>query len=656
MRRDRGWALWPLAVLLGTALTLAPALGAHAYAVEGDVAGGSTGVVEPGDPAGSPLDAEALAAALDAGGEVTLTASVTLEERVDVTEDVTLDLNGFTLTGVLRAKGASLTVLDSSEAQTGSMVDPAGEFPLVKGDGATVLVMGGTFHVKPPEGFVPEGHEAIEKDGVWLVTAAAEPVHAHDLIAHEETPATCTTSGTMAYWECGGCGRLFANASATTELLPDELEIAPTGHTLVSVREVPSTCAAPGIAAHWRCEACGALFGDDKAEQAVFAGDLALPLAAHDLGYVPEVPSTCVQAGTAEHWRCSVCGARFADEGAARAATLDELALPIGGHALAAVAETPATCAKPGTAAHWACTLCGKLFSDEAGTTEVTTGQLGTDLAPHALTAVVEVPATCVETGTAAHWRCSACGGLFKDEKGAQPVSAEDLAIPLAPHRLTKHAPKDATCTDPGILAHWTCAACGAVFLDDRALEPAEGVTIPATGHAAVHHGRVAPTTKAEGRAEYWECSTCGKLFSDAAMTKETTSGALVVARLRVFSVTFDDCLRGTENVTYEVTEGHAAPRPKSPSLEGWEFEGWYVYDGGWAREAYDFDAAVTDDLTLYAKWRELPDTKAAGEKGVAPTIPETGDDLDVTAPIVLALVGVAALAGTVIVRRRARR
>lgn len=298
MRRDRRWALWPLAVLLGTALTLAPALGAHAYAVEGDVAGGSTGIVEPGNPAGAPLDAEALVAALDAGGEVTLTTDVTLGDRVDVTEDVTLDLNGFTLTGVLRAKGASLTILDSSEGQTGSMVDPADEFPLVKGDGATVIVMGGTFRVEPPEGFIPEGHEAVEKDGAWLVTTAAEPepepapVHAHDLVAHEETPATCTTSGTKAYWECAGCDRLFADATATTELLPDELEIAPTGHTLVSVREVPSSCAAPGTAAHWRCEVCGALFGDDRAEQAVSADDLALPLAAHDLEQVPEATVT----------------------------------------------------------------------------------------------------------------------------------------------------------------------------------------------------------------------------------------------------------------------------------------------------------------------------------------------------------------------------
>lgn len=707
MRRDRRWAAWPLAVLLGTALTLAPALGAHAYAVEGDATGGSTGVVEQGDPAGTPLDAEALTAAIDAGGEVTLTTDVTLGDLLDVTKDVTLDLNGFTLTGALRAKGANLTVIDSSEGQTGSMVDPSGEFPLVKGDGAMVVVLGGTFHVEPPEGFVPEGHEVIEKDGVWLVCAVSEPAHTHELVVHEETPATCTTSGTRAYWECLGCGGIFADADATTEVSRDELGIAPAGHDLVPVQEVPSTCAAPGTAAHWICEGCGTLFGDEKAERAVAADELALPLAAHDLEYVPEVPSTCVQPGTTEHWHCSVCGGRFVDESGAQAVKLDELALPLGAHELEAVEEVPASCTEPGTAAHWACALCGKLFADKAGnaevtaenlatalaphslakvggtpatctergvsdhwkctvcgalfseetgTTEVTTEQFRTALAPHALTAVAEVPATCEQTGVAAHWRCASCGGLFKDEEGTQAVSIDDLVVPFAAHKLTAHAPKAATCTEPGSLAHWTCEVCGKTFLDDRTLEPAGDVVVPATGHKAVHHERAAPTTKSAGHAEYWECSACGKLFSEEGMTKETTKDELALAKLGVFTVTFDDCLKGTEDVAYEVTEGRATPRPKDPSLKGWKFEGWYVYDGGWAREAYDFDAAVTEDLTLYAKWSELPDAETAGEKDAEPTIPETGDDLNAAAPVAIALVGVAALAGTVITRRRARR
>ena len=384
--------------------------------------------------------------------------------------------------------------------------------------------------------------------------------------------------------------------------------------------------------------------------------ELALPLGAHALEAVEEVPASCTEPGTAAHWACALCGKLFADEAGNAEVTAENLATALAPHSLAKVGGTPATCTERGVSDHWKCTVCGALFSEETGTTEVTTEQLRTALAPHALAAVAEVPATCEQTGVAAHWRCVSCGGLFKDEEGTQAVSIDDLVVPLAAHKLTAHAPKAATCTEPGSLAHWTCEVCGKTFLDDRTLEPAGDVAVPATGHKAVHHERVAPTTKSAGRAEYWECSACGKLFSDEGMTKETTKDELALAKLGVFTVTFDDCLKGTEDVAYEVTEGRATPRPKDPSLKGWKFEGWYVYDGGWAREAYDFDAAVTEDLTLYAKWSELPDAETAGEKDAEPTIPETGDDLNAAAPVAIALVGVAALAGTVIARRRARR
>ena len=64
----------------------------------------------------------------------------------------------------------------------------------------------------------------------------------------------------------------------------------------------------------------------------------------------------------------------------------------------------------------------------------------------------------------------------------------------------------------------------------------------------------------------------------------------------------------------------------------------------------------VPEDLFPYAKWRDLPRAEGAGEKDEAPAVPETGDDLNATAPMAVALVGAAALAGTVIARRRACR
>lgn len=51
----------------------------------------------------------------------------------------------------------------------------------------------------------------------------------------------------------------------------------------------------------------------------------------------------------------------------------------------------------------------------------------------HKIYEVAEVPSTCVAAGVAAHYACD-CGKLFKDADGAESVTAEELALPLAEH------------------------------------------------------------------------------------------------------------------------------------------------------------------------------------------------------------------------------
>ncbi|MDR1061853.1 MAG: InlB B-repeat-containing protein [Clostridiales bacterium] len=50
------------------------------------------------------------------------------------------------------------------------------------------------------------------------------------------------------------------------------------------------------------------------------------------------------------------------------------------------------------------------------------------------------------------------------------------------------------------------------------------------------------------------------------------------------------------------VAYGSKAARPADPAKEGHSFDGWYA-DIGLAGAAYDFDAEVTGDVTLHAKW-----------------------------------------------------
>lgn len=59
----------------------------------------------------------------------------------------------------------------------------------------------------------------------------------------------------------------------------------------------------------------------------------------------------------------------------------------------------------------------------------------------------------------------------------------------------------------------------------------------------------------------------------------------------------------GTEVESQTVEENKTAVKPDDPTKEGYNFDGWYA-----DRECttlYNFDAAVNEDITLYAKWAE---------------------------------------------------
>ena len=50
-----------------------------------------------------------------------------------------------------------------------------------------------------------------------------------------------------------------------------------------------------------------------------------------------------------------------------------------------------------------------------------------------------------------------------------------------------------------------------------------------------------------------------------------------------------------------KVQYGSRISRPADPTRTGYTFQGWYTAKNGGTR--YDFDKAVTGDVTLYARW-----------------------------------------------------
>lgn len=175
------------------------------------------------------------------------------------------------------------------------------------------------------------------------------------------------------------------------------------------------------------------------------------------------------------------------------------------------------TCGSDDVAAHYECTVCGKLFSDAAGKNETTIDKLTTKKA-HTLVKVDAVAATCTTNGTKEHYKCTneSCGRLFTDAAGKNETTADKLVIPAA-HKLVKTDAKAATCTTPGNKEYWTCDVCKKVFSDAAGKNKIAlaDTTIAALGHELTKTEKVDSTCTATGHEAYWTCSRCKGIFAD---------------------------------------------------------------------------------------------------------------------------------------------
>ena len=241
----------------------------------------------------------------------------------------------------------------------------------------------------------------------------------------------------------------------------------------------------------------------------------------HTLTHHEAVAATCTASGMKEYWSCDVCGKLFADEAATTETTLEALTLAALGHEMTFHEAKAATCTEAGNVAYYSCSRCGKNFSDEAGTTEIT--DVTIPASGHTLTHHDAKAASCTETGMKEYWSCDVCGKLFSDAEGTSETTEADLVIAALGHTMTHHEGKAATCTETGNVAYYSCSRCGKNFSDEAGTTEITDVTIPASGHKLTHHEAVKATCTEDGTKEYWECSVCGKKFADAEGKTEIT-------------------------------------------------------------------------------------------------------------------------------------
>ena len=321
---------------------------------------------------------------------------------------------------------------------------------------------------------------------------------AHTTEHHDRVDPTCTTTGSIEYWQCSVCGKMFSDAACTIEVTDVTLPMA--AHTLTKTDAKAATCTEAGNAEYWTCSVCKKLFSDSEGKNEITAASVVIPATGHT------ADATGWHGDDTDHWHvCTTCGETFDKEAHS------------GGHATCSKKATCEICGleygsttdhdyqwQHDNTEHWkACKDCGAV--DENTRANHTFGGW-----------VTEKDSTCTETGTQKH-TCAACD------------YSETGVIDKKAHTPEHHDRVEPTCTATGSIEYWQCSVCSKKFSNAACTTEVTDVTLPMAAHTLTKTDAKAATCTEAGNAEYWTCSVCKKLFSDSEGKNEITAASVVI-------------------------------------------------------------------------------------------------------------------------------
>ena len=262
------------------------------------------------------------------------------------------------------------------------------------------------------------GHDYGKVKYTWTSdnTCKAERVCKHDS-THIESETVTATGTTITEATCKEKGKMkytatFVNTAFAMQEKEVDIDFAP--HAFGKWQdEIPATCIAGGMKAHYKCTVCGKYFDADKNETTEEALKTPVsPYYGHSFGFwVEEKYATCQAPGRKGYKHCSICDKDYD----ASNKEITDWVIPVNpdGHELDdLVAEVPATCKDTGVKEHRDCRLCGK-HCDPITRKEIADLTIPTTNNHTYGKLIPEVPATTTEFGVKEHKDCSVCGKHF---------------------------------------------------------------------------------------------------------------------------------------------------------------------------------------------------------------------------------------------------
>ena len=297
-----------------------------------------------------------------------------------------------------------------------TFVRAEGHDQIVNGSGQTVTY----YYTKQSNVHI---HDWGEVKYTWTSdnTCKAERVCKHDN-SHIESETVTATGTVVKAATCKEKGKMkytatFVNTAFAVQ--EKEVDIDFAEHTYGAwIEEIPATCIAGGMKAHYYCSDCGKYFDENKNETTEEALKTPVsPYYGHSFGFwVEEQYATCQATGRKGYKHCSICNKDYD----ASNTEITDFDIPVNpdGHELGdLVAEVPATCKDTGVKEHRDCRLCGK-SCDPITRKEIADLTIPTTNNHTYGELIPEVPATTTEFGVKEHKDCTVCGKHFDKDGG----------------------------------------------------------------------------------------------------------------------------------------------------------------------------------------------------------------------------------------------
>ena len=252
------------------------------------------------------------------------------------------------------------------------------------------------------------------------------------------------------------------------------------------------------------------------------SGELANPECSHKNTTTSLSEASCTEDGLLTTL-CSDCGSIVSTE------VVSAL-----GHNATYVEGVPAGCKTNGSIPHYVCSRCKLYFSDPLCRNEIKASALIVAPVGHDLVAVGAIEATCGTEGMMAHYTCNACNAYFLDANGTNEVGLTDLTIPAVGHTLVEIPAVPASCAAEGNIAYFTCEDCNMLFSDQSCETEIhlEDTILPALNHTLSFSPVVEASCTQSGVYAYYYCSICDIYYSDDEYTETITENDLIIPPL----------------------------------------------------------------------------------------------------------------------------